>query len=181
MWFGRFGSSVVLRDADLRLTQINPGVGRDIGIVFDATFVHVLTKGKTAPIEFITGDGIEWNALLFCPDNELLANFRLGEKVTILWHTDAASYVRILVGKPFFREEEFAVNPATHAVFRQRQKDANLALVNLATAPIVLPSRTSTLFASLIVGAFIQDQDAPLLKMGMIGNVLPYHLVNVLG
>ncbi len=181
MWFGRFGSSVVLRDTYLRLTQINPGIGRDIGIVFDANFVQVLTKSETASIEFITGDGIEWNALLFCPNNECLANFWFGEKLTIIGYTYPTPHVYIRISKPFFGEEEFTVNPATQAVFRQRQKDTNLALVNLAAAPIVLPSSTGALFASLIVSAFIQDQDASLCKMGMIGNVLPYHLVDVLG
>jgi hypothetical protein len=57
MWLRRqnarfcgFGTAFILRNADFGFTQIHPGVGWNIGIEFDTSLVHVLTKPETASV-----------------------------------------------------------------------------------------------------------------------------------
>jgi len=129
---GRLRPPFALGNPDLRPTQIDTSIGGNVGIVLDCGRVQLATKGNAATIEFITHKGAKRNPFLLCASNKLPSQLRLGEKRPLLGDAGPFTQRRMVVIKPRFRQEEFAIDPATQPVLGQCQKDADLTHIDLA-------------------------------------------------
>jgi len=105
------------------------------------------------------------------PCDHLPGQFGLGLETPVLRDASLGPAGRHAVCKPGFWNEQLAIQPEIDLRGRQREKDAYLTFIDLARAAVMLAPRTRTDRATLLIGAFVDDQGRFRAKLGTLEDI----------